>query len=278
MRNISVKQVETAVAQLCEQANFKLGLDIVNALKRSIKYETSSLGKATLKALIENAKIARRESIPICQDTGTAVVFLKVGQDVHFTGGNLTAAIQRGVARGYRYLRKSIVASPLQRENTRDNTPAIIHYEIGPGNKVHITVSAKGAGSENSSALKMFKPSDGFPAIKKFVVEQIKQTGASACPPLIVGIGIGGNFKEAPTLAKKALLRPVGQKNRDPKLAKLERELLKAINLTGVGPAGFGGKTTALAVHIVEAPCHIASLPVAINIGCHANRHKEIIL
>lgn len=278
MRNISVKQVETAVAKLCEQANYELGLDIVNALKRSLNYETSALGKATLKALIENARIARQESIPICQDTGTAVVFLNIGQDVHFTGGNLTAAIQRGVARGYKYLRKSIVHSPLQRKNTRDNTPALIHFEIVPGNKVHIIVSAKGAGSENSSALKMLKPSDGFPAIKKFLVEQIINAGAAACPPLIVGVGIGGNFKEAPTLAKQALLRPVGQKNRDPKLAKLERELLKAINSTGIGPAGFGGKTTALAVHIVEAPCHIASLPVAVNIGCHANRHKEITL
>ena len=278
MRNINVKQVEAAVARLCAQANLELSADVLSALKRSLKLERSVLGRQTLKPLIENADIARRECIPICQDTGTAVLFINIGQEVRLSGGDLNEAVQRGVRQGYRWLRKSIVADPLTRKNTGDNTPAIIHYAIVPGRKVKITFSPKGAGSENKSRLVMLRPADGIPEIKKFVLETVKLAGASACPPLIVGVGIGGNFETAPLLAKKALLRNIGSPNKDRAAARIEKDLVREINKTGIGPSGFGGKTTALAVHIEQAPCHIASLPVAVNIGCHANRHKEITL
>ncbi|MFH0887488.1 MAG: fumarate hydratase [bacterium] len=278
MRKINVKKIEDAIAKACEEANYSLSPDVLTALKRSIKMEKTSIGRDTLKALIENAKIAKCENIPICQDTGTAVIFISVGQEVHLIGGDLNRAIQRGVRKGYRFLRKSLVRSPLTRENTKDNTPAIIHTEIVPGSKVHIIVSPKGAGSENQSALKMFKPSDDIRIIKDFIIGQVKKAGASACPPMIIGVGIGGNFEEAPLLAKKALLRYTGTSNKNKKIAALEKEILKEINKTNIGPSGFGGKVTALAVNIADFPCHIASLPVAVNIGCHANRHKEIVI
>jgi fumarate hydratase subunit alpha len=230
--------------------------------------------------LLKNADIARSEDVPMCQDTGFAVVFVELGQDVHIEGGALEDAINEGVRRGYTegYLRKSIVGHPLERVNTGDNTPAVIHLKLVPGNKMKITVAPKGGGSENMSGIKMLKPAEGVEGVKKFVLDTVKAAGPNPCPPIIVGVGIGGTFEKCALLAKEALLRPVGTPSHRPEIARLERELLDEINSTGIGPQGLGGRFTALAVHIEIYPVHIASLPVAVNINCHASRHKEIVL
>lgn len=276
-RQINTNDISKLVEELCIEANCKLTDDIVNCLGECCKREKSDLGKDILNTLIENAKIARAGSDPICQDTGMTVVFVSMGQDVHIEGGFLEDAINEGVRQGYEkgYLRKSVVKDPIGRVNTKDNTPAVIHYELVPGDKFHITVAPKGFGSENMSRLKMLKPSQGLQGVKDFVIETISEAGANPCPPIIVGVGIGGTMEKCAYLSKKALLRPVNEKNSDPRLAELESKLLEAINALGIGPAGFGGTTTALAVNILTYATHIAGLPVSVNIGCHATRHAE---
>lgn len=277
MRNISASEITGIVAGLCQQANYQLGEDVLAALKKGYEQEISLTGKDILQQLLKNAEIAREESVPMCQDTGFAVIFLELGQEVHVTGGDLYEAVNEGVRRGYveGYLRKSIVGDPLNRKNTGDNTPAVIHTRIMPGDKLRIIVAPKGGGSENMSAIKILKPAEGVAGVKNFVLETVKAAGPNPCPPVIAGVGIGGTFEKAALLAKESLLRPVGLSNPDPALAALEYELLTAINAIGIGPQGLGGRTTALAVHIETYPCHIASLPVAVNLNCHASRHKE---
>ena len=276
-RQVTVDKITDLVEKLSIEANCHLTDDIFNCLKASRLSEKSPLGKDILNTLVENAQIARDETAPICQDTGMTVVFVTLGQDVHITGGSLEDAINEGVRRGYEkgYLRKSVVRDPLDRVNTKDNTPAVIHYDIVPGDKLHIIVAPKGFGSENMSGVKMLKPSQGLPGIKDFVIQTISDAGANPCPPIIVGIGIGGTMEKSAYLSKKALLRPIGEKNPNPMLAELEEELLQSINNLGIGPAGFGGTTTALSVNILTYATHIAGLPVSVNIGCHATRHAE---
>jgi len=276
-RNISASAITRLVEQLCIEACCVLAGDINNKLKSCLQTETSPLGKEILGTLIENARVAREESSPMCQDTGMTVVFVRLGQNVQVTGGFIEDAINQGVRQGYEkgYLRKSVVKDPLHRENTRDNTPAVIHYEIVPGNVFHITVSPKGFGSENKSALKMLTPSEGVEGVKRFVLETVSAAGGNPCPPIIVGVGIGGTMERAAYLSKKALLRPLDTQNPDSALAALEAELLSEINKMGIGPAGFGGTTTALGVNILTYATHIAGLPVSVNIGCHATRHAE---
>mgnify|MGYP000864552413 FL=1 len=265
---------------MCQEANFNLGNDVMEAFKKFQETETSLTGKEILQILIKNAEIAQEEQAPMCQDTGFAVVFVELGQDVRIEGGNLEDAINEGVRQGYveGYLRKSIVGHPLERKNTGDNTPAVIHTKIVPGDKLRIIVAPKGGGSENMSAIKMLRPADGVEGVKKFVVDTVKAAGPNPCPPVVVGVGIGGTFEKAALLAKEALLREIGSKSKYPDIAKLEEELLEEINKTGIGPQGLGGRTTALAVHIEIFAAHIASLPVAVNLNCHAARHKEIVL
>jgi fumarate hydratase subunit alpha len=279
MREINMQLITEKVRDLCMKANTDLGEDVLQAFDRAIQKEESSLGVEILKELKENARIAKEEGVPICQDTGFAVIFVELGQDVHLTGGNLTEAIQEGVRQGYRdgYLRKSI-CHPFTRTNTGDNTPAIIHTEVVPGDKVKITVAPKGGGSENMSRVTMLTPSDGVEGIKRFVVQRVRESGSNPCPPTIVGVGIGGTFEQAALLAKKSLLRSLGSKNPDPELDQLETELLAEINKLGIGPQGLGGRTTSLAVHVLMMPCHIASFPLAVNIQCHAQRHKEAVI
>ena len=279
MREIDVKLITKKVRKLCMEGNTDLGEDVLQAFDRAMEKEESSMGLEILKELKENARIAKEEKVPICQDTGFAVVFVELGQDVHLIGGDLAEAIHEGVRQGYRdgYLRKSI-CHPFTRANTGDNTPAIIHTEVVPGEKVKIIVAPKGGGSENMSRVAMLTPSDGIEGIKRFVVQRVKESGSNPCPPTIVGIGIGGTFEQAALLAKKSLLRPLGSKNQDPELEKLESEILTEINKLGVGPQGLGGRTTSLAVHILMMPCHIASFPLAVNIQCHAQRHKEAVI
>ena len=276
-RNISASAITRLVEQLCIEACCVLAGDINNKLKSCLQTETSPLGKEILGTLIENARVAREESSPMCQDTGMTVVFVRMGQNVQVTGGFIEDAINQGVRQGYEkgYLRKSVVKDPLHRENTRDNTPAVIHYEIVPGDVFHITVSPKGFGSENKSALKMLTPSEGVNGVKRFVLETVSAAGGNPCPPIIVGVGIGGTMERAAYLSKKALLRPLDTQNPDSALAALEAELLSEINKMGIGPAGFGGTTTALGVNILTYATHIAGLPVSVNIGCHATRHAE---
>jgi fumarate hydratase subunit alpha len=276
MREVDVKLITEKVKELCMEANTELGEDVLQAFDRSIKKEESPLGIEILKELKENARIAKEEKVPICQDTGFAVVFIELGQEVHLVGGGLREAVFEGVRQGYRdgYLRKSI-CHPFTRANTGDNTPAIIHTEIVSGEKVRITVAPKGGGSENMSRVVMLTPSDGVEGIKRFVIERVRESGSNPCPPTIVGIGIGGTFEQAALLAKKSLLRPLGTKNPDPELDRLESEILEGINRLGIGPQGLGGRTTSLAVHILMMPCHIASFPLAVNIQCHVHRHKE---
>lgn len=280
MRVISCEQIVREVAELCKESNYILGEDVLRSLQTAITTEASPTGRDILKQLIDNAEIARAEEVPMCQDTGVAVVFLELGQDVAIEGGYLYDAINDGVKKGYieGYLRKSMVSDPLLRKNTDDNTPAVIHTRIVPGENLKITVAPKGAGSENMSRIRMMAPSDGVSGIKSFVLETVKEASSNPCPPVIVGIGIGGNFEMCALLAKKALLRTLGQPSHLPHIAKLEHELLKEINKLGIGPQGLGGLTTALGVNIEVYPCHIASLPVAVNINCHASRHSEIIL
>lgn len=277
MREVKAKDISKLVENLSIQACCVLPDDIHSKFKSSLQTEQSPLGKEILKTLIENATIAKDENNPICQDTGMTVVFVTMGQDVHITDGFIEDAINEGVRNGYRkgYLRKSVVNDPLERINTDDNTPAIIHYEIVPGNDFHIVVAPKGFGSENKSALQMLTPSDGVEGIKKFVVDTVSIAGGNPCPPIIVGVGIGGTMERAAYLSKKALLLPVDNVNVNNVLAKLEEELLTEINKLGIGPAGFGGTSTALAVNVLTTATHIAGLPVSVNIGCHATRHAE---
>lgn len=280
MRKINVNQITDAVRDLCISTNCILGDDEVTYLKKMIDVEQSPIGKEILNMLIENARIAREEMIPICQDTGFAVVFVDLGQDVCLEGGDLNEAITEGVRQGYRdgYLRKSILSDPIRRANTGDNTPPVIHVRIVPGDKVRIVVAPKGGGSENMSGIAMLKPADGIEGVKRFVVDKVAAGGGNPCPPVIVGVGIGGTFEYCAYLAKKALLRPLGQRNPDPFYAEVEMELLERINQTGIGPQGLGGRVTALDVHIETFPCHIASLPVAVNLNCHATRHGEKVI
>jgi fumarate hydratase subunit alpha len=279
MREIDVKMITEKVRALCMEANTDLEEDVLQAFDRAMEKEESPLGIEILKELKENARIAKEERVPICQDTGFAVIFLELGQEVHLVGGGLREAIFEGVRQGYRdgYLRKSI-CHPFSRANTGDNTPAIIHTEIVPGENVKITVAPKGGGSENMSRVVMLTPSDGVEGIKRFVVQRVKESGSNPCPPTIVGVGIGGTFEQAALLAKKSLLRPLGSRNPDPELDKLESETLNEINRLGIGPQGLGGRTTSLAVHVLMMPCHIASFPLAVNIQCHAQRHKEAVI
>ena len=279
MREINVKLITEKVRELCMEANTNLGEDVLQAFDGAMKKEESPLGLEILKELKENARIAKEEKVAICQDTGFAVIFLELGQDVHLVGGDLKEAIFEGVRQGYQdgYLRKSI-CHPFTRANTGDNTPAIIHTEIVSGDEVKITVAPKGGGSENMSRVMMLTPSDGVEGIKQYVLQRVKESGSNPCPPTIVGIGIGGTFEETALLAKKSLLRPLGSKNPDPELDQLEFDILTEINKLGIGPQGLGGRTTSLAVHILMMPCHIASFPLAVNIQCHAQRHKEVVI
>jgi len=279
MKQISCKVITDQVKKMCMEANFDLGEDVLQAFSTAREKEEAPIGKEIMDLLIENARIAKDESIPMCQDTGFAVLFVELGADVHIVDGLLMDALNEGVRQGYGegYLRKSI-CHPFTRKNTGDNTPAVVHIELVPGDRLKIIFAPKGGGSENMSRVTMLRPSDGKKGIKDFVVTRVKESGANPCPPTIVGVGIGGTFEKAALLAKKALLRPLGSASPDPEIAAFEQEIFEAINNLGIGPQGFGGRTTSLAVHIELFPCHIASLPVAVNINCHAHRHKEVIL
>jgi len=280
MREIKVSQVTEAIRKLCIDANYYLGSDIKNRLIKSHEEEDWDIAKGILNKILINADIAKNEDMPMCQDTGMACVFIEIGQEVQVVGGALEDAINEGVRQGYKdgYLRKSVVKDPLDRVNTKDNTPAMIYYNIVPGDKLKITVAPKGFGSENMSQIKMLKPSDGLQGVKDFIIKVVKEAGPNPCPPIIVGVGIGGTFDKAATIAKKALIRSIDIRNENPFYAELEEELVTMINELGIGPQGFGGKTTALAVNIETYPTHIAGLPVAVNINCHATRHAEIEL
>lgn len=279
MREIQAKQITEVVKKLCIDSNLYLGEDVLKAFEKGKQMEESPVGKEMFDQLTENARIARDEKVAMCQDTGLAVIFVELGQDVHVAGGDFNAAIHEGVRQGYKegYLRKSS-CHPFTRKNVGDNTPAIIHLEMVPGDKMKITMAPKGGGSENMSTVVMMTPSEGVEGIKKRVVEWVKQAGSNPCPPVVVGVGIGGTFEHAALIAKKALLRTLGQKNPDPELAALEDELLTKVNNLGIGPQGLGGRITALAVHVKMVPCHIASFPLAINLNCHAQRHKEAVI
>ena len=281
MREIKAKDITETVARLSKEANYYLGEDVVAALKKAREQEESPAGRQILDQLLENAGIAAKEQMPLCQDCGLAVVFVEMGQDAHITGGDLVQAINDGVRKGYAegYLRKSAVKQPFSaRVNTKDNTPAIIHTEIVPGDKLKITIAPKGGGSENMSRFTVLKPAQGRQGVVDFVVNAVDEAGSNPCPPTIVGVGIGGTAEKAMIMAKKALLREVGKPSSDLEVAELEKELLQRINSTGVGPGGVGGRITSLAVHVETFPAHIASLPVAVNIQCHSARHKEAAL
>ena len=281
MRQVDVSTIRDEVARLSQETNYYLDEEILAAFKEGREKDESPAARAVFEQLIENARIAAEEQVPMCQDTGTAVVFLELGQEVELVGGYLEDAINEGVSRGYTegYLRKSIVEGPAdERKNTGDNTPAVIHTRIVPGDQVKITLAPKGGGSENMSRIQMMKPADGLEGIKDFVVETVIEAGPNPCPPVIVGVGIGGNFEKAALLAKEALLEPISDDNKNSEMPELEREILEEINKSGVGPQGFGGRTTALGVNIKTYPCHIASLPVAVNINCHAARHQSVTL
>ena len=281
LKEIKTSAITQAVAKLCQEANFTLGEDVLSALKQALQTEQSPLGREFLNQIIENTRIAKAEKLPLCQDCGTAVVFLEIGQDVHITGGDLEVAVEEGVRRGYYqgHLRKGIVSQPFsERVNTRDNTPAVIHAEIVPGDRLKITVLPKGGGAENVSRLAMLLPNEGKQGIIELVTKTVEEAGGDSCPPLIIGLGIGGTAEKAMLMAKKALLRKVDEPNPDPEVARLEKEVLIRVNRLGVGPMGFGGSTTALAVHAEVSPTHITSLPVAVNLQCHSARHKEVTL
>ncbi len=280
MKELDLRKVTDEVERMCIEGNYFIGKEVLDKIKEAYAKEESEVGKNILGQIIENDEIAANEQVPMCQDTGIVVVFLEIGTEVKISG-DIYEAVNEGIRRGYEkgYLRKSVVKDPLDRVNTKDNTPAIIHTTLIPGSdKVKIIVAPKGGGSENMSVLKMLKPSDGIEGIKKLVIETIKNAGGNPCPPIIVGVGIGGNFEKSAILAKKAILRDINDKSSSPINAKLEEELLELINKTGVGPLGLGGRTTALAVKVETYPCHIAALPVAINLNCHAARHKEVEL
>lgn len=272
MKEISVQDIYTQLTHGLYTAVHDLPECVEQGLQQAARTEQTDIARSTLQKILDNAAIARNEKIPICQDTGTVIVFADIGQDAHIGGGDLTETINRAVHDAYQTLRASIVADPLRRTNTKDNTPAVIHTQIVPGDKLTLTALAKGGGAENKSQLKMFVPTAKVADIIQFVVETVKKADAAACPPIILGIGLGGTFESCPLLAKRALTRELGTKNTDTYYADLEQQILTAVNATGIGPAGYGGKTTALAVHINAAPCHIASLPVAVNIQCHADR------
>lgn len=281
MKEISAQEITSTVAGLCKEANYFLGEDVLAALRTARDQEESPVGRQILEQLLENADIAAKEEMPLCQDCGLAIVFVELGQDVHVVGGDLYTAIDEGVRQGYSegYLRKSAVRQPFSaRVNTKDNTPAIIHTEVVAGETLRITVAPKGGGSENMSRFVVLKPAQGRQGVVDFVVNALDEAGSNPCPPTIVGVGIGGSAEKAMILAKKALLRTVGQPSPDAEVAELERELLERINSTGIGPGGVGGTTTSLAVHVETHPAHIASLPVAVNLQCHSARHKEAVL
>ena len=280
MREINVSEVTEAIRDLCIEANYYLGDDVKEALKNAKAEEPYAIAEDILDKIIINSDIAANEQLPMCQDTGMACVFLEIGQDVHLVGGLLEDAVNEGVRRGYEegYLRKSVVKDPIDRVNTKDNTPALIYYDIVEGDKIKITVAPKGFGSENMSRIGMLKPADGLEGVKNFIIETVKNAGPNPCPPMVVGVGIGGSFDKAAYLAKKALTRPINQRNKQEFYKNLEEELLTKINELGIGPQGFGGKTTALGLNIETYPTHIAGLPVAVNINCHATRHKERII
>jgi fumarate hydratase subunit alpha len=280
-REIEYEKIVEAVKEIALRANYKLPRDVVHAFQQALEREESELGREVLRQILLNAEAAEKEEMAYCQDTGVAVVFVEIGQDVCVVGGFLRDAIEEGVRRAYTegYLRASMVYDPVfERKNTKDNTPPIIHYEIVPGDKLKLIFAPKGAGSENTSRLAMLKPADGWEGVKRFVLETVKLAGPNACPPFTVGVGIGGNFEYCALLAKKALLRPVGERSKDPVARRIEEELLEEVNKIGWGPMGFGGTTTAIDVKVELYPCHIASLPVAVNIQCHASRHAEVEL
>ena len=281
LREIEASKISQTVAELCQRANFELGEDVLSALRQALKTEPSPLGREVLSRLLENAGIAQDERVSLCQDCGTAVVFLEIGQDVHISSGDLYQAIADGVSQGYTqgYLRKSIVSQPFSdRINTKDNTPAVIHTEIVPGDRLKIIIMPKGGGAENMSRLFMLKPTEGREGVINAALRAVEEAGGNPCPPVIVGLGIGATAEKAMLLAKKALLRPVGKPSPDPEISQLEKEILDRINDLGIGPLGFGGGTTALAVHAEITPSHLASLPVAINLQCHSARHQEAVL
>lgn len=280
MKTINVNEIIKTVKELSIEANYYLPNDVKEAIEKAEKNEKWPIANNILNKILENSQIASAEKMPICQDTGMACVFIDIGQDVHITGGSLEEAINEGVRQGYAegFLRKSVVKDPIHRVNTNDNTPALIYYNMVPGDKVKITVAPKGFGSENMSRIAMLKPSDGLEGVKNFVLETVRMAGPNPCPPIVIGIGIGGSFDKAAYLAKKALIRPVNENNTDEFYGNLEKELLEEVNKIGIGPQGFGGKTTALALNIETYPTHIAGLPVAVNINCHATRHKERVL
>ncbi|MEB3103618.1 fumarate hydratase [Ferviditalea candida] len=280
MKEVQYGDIVLKVAELCKEANTNLGEDVLEAFRLALRKEESDTGRDVLNDLILNAEIARNEQVPMCQDTGMAVFIIELGQDCRIVGGSLNDAVNEGVRRGYGegYLRNSIVGHPLTRKNTGDNTPAVIHLELVAGDGLKIHMTAKGAGSENMSRLQMLKPSDGLDGVKRFILETVKAAGPNACPPMVVGVGIGGSFERCAYLAKKSLFRPLGERHPQPEIAKLEEEMIEEINRLGIGPQGMGGRTTALDIKVETAACHIASLPVAVNINCHASRHKEAVL
>lgn len=281
MRDFPVSDLTAAVKQLFFTANYEIGADVEAAVSQVLSQEPSPAGQAVLRQLLENYQIARTERVAICQDTGMAVLFLEIGQEVHFVGGNFEEAVQEGVRQAYRegYLRKSVVADPVfNRKNTGDNTPAVLHLRLVPGDQIHILATAKGFGSENMSAVKMLVPADGEKGVVDFIVDTVRKAGPNPCPPMIVGVGVGGTLEQAALMAKRMTARPIGSANRDPRYAQMEEKALQAMNALGIGPAGIGGRTTALAVHIDFAPTHIAGMPVAVNICCHAARHAQATL
>lgn len=280
MRTVEASVITEEISKMCIEANHHLSKDMMQAFDHAKETETSPLGKKIFEQLAQNLEIADQDMIPICQDTGMAVIFVKLGQDVHVTGGNLTDAINEGVRKGYTegYLRKSVVRDPIDRVNTKDNTPAVIHYDIVPGEQIEITIAPKGFGSENMSRVFMLKPADGIEGVKNAVLTAVRDAGPNACPPMVVGVGIGGTFEKCAFLAKKALTREYGSHSPIPYVSELEQELLTKINALGIGPAGLGGSTTAFAVFVETYPTHIAGLPVAVNICCHVNRHVTHVI
>ncbi len=281
MREIDVKEIVPVVKRLCIDANYYIGSDVTDKLKEFREKEESDTAREIISIILENCKLAEKEKMPMCQDTGIAVVFVELGQDVHLVGGDFQEAINEGVRQGYKdgYLRNSMVDDPIiERKNTKDNTPAIIYTDIVPGDKLKIIIAPKGGGSENMSEVKMMKAADGIEGVVDFVVDRVARSGGNPCPPIIVGVGLGGNFEQSALLAKKSLLRNLDEQNPEPKWAEVEQEILEKVNNLGIGPQGLGGRTTALAVHILHKPCHIASMPVAVNIQCHVQRHKSAVI
>ncbi|WP_298823758.1 fumarate hydratase [uncultured Planococcus sp.] len=278
MNEIAYEKIVEEVKAMCMESNYNLGEDVYSAFKQALQTERSETGREVLTQLIDNADIAKAERVPMCQDTGTAVFMVEVGQDCHIVGGRLVDAINEGVEKGYGegYLRNSMVCNPMNRKNTGNNTPAIVHIDLVEGEELTLHMTAKGGGAENMSALKMLKPSDGMEGVKDYILSIVKEAGPNACPPLVVGIGIGGNFERCAFLAKKSLFRPLGVRHEDPAVAELEQELMEQINRLGIGPQGMGGSTTALDVKVELESCHIAALPVAVNLNCHASRHQTI--